>query len=351
LGLLIGLLIGSGGVAEAVNWDNGDPNDSLWSTPGNWQENSMNGPGGSVPVNENVFFDFGPCYVTTAVPAVRDVFVANAVPPPDPEDPNAATNHTELFIQSGGVLTMSGGQLKVGAFTSVNSPPTGVQATVHVTGTGVVDSQYGVVTNPLYHPTFGNISSTINLSGDGLLDAGTGLFLGGGDTTINMSDNAMFLAPDGIFEHVEGGNSTVYDPMNINNPFGINAVINLSGNAKFVVPNTGTFAVDATLADLYISAGLFSGTGIMHAVEGDNRVFMAAAGLTGDHNGDGTVDAADYVVWRKTDGDPAGYNAWRSNFGATAGGGAGLQRTAVPEPASCWLAWVAATLLFIVHRS
>ena len=30
----------------------------------------------------------------------------------------------------------------------------------------------------------------------------------------------------------------------------------------------------------------------------------------GDFNGDGTVDAADYVVWRKTDGTPLGYDTW-----------------------------------------
>jgi hypothetical protein len=39
-----------------------------------------------------------------------------------------------------------------------------------------------------------------------------------------------------------------------------------------------------------------------------------------DFNNDGTVDAADYVVWRQTDGTPDGYNSWRSNFGQTVGG-------------------------------
>jgi hypothetical protein len=41
--------------------------------------------------------------------------------------------------------------------------------------------------------------------------------------------------------------------------------------------------------------------------------------LMGDYNGDGNVDAADYVVWRKDPasfgGDPDGYNAWRADFG------------------------------------
>ena len=41
--------------------------------------------------------------------------------------------------------------------------------------------------------------------------------------------------------------------------------------------------------------------------------------LPGDFNHDGLVDAGDYVVWRKTDGTPAGYNVWRSHFGQHAG--------------------------------
>jgi hypothetical protein len=60
--------------------------------------------------------------------------------------------------------------------------------------------------------------------------------------------------------------------------------------------------------------------------------------LPGDFNEDGKVDAADYVVWRKTDGSQAGYNDWRTNFGRTAGSGAGLAATAaVPEPSSASL--------------
>jgi hypothetical protein len=56
--------------------------------------------------------------------------------------------------------------------------------------------------------------------------------------------------------------------------------------------------------------------------------------LMGDYNGNGAVDAADYVVWRKTDGsNQAGYNTWRTNFGRTAGSGSSLANSAsVPEP-------------------
>ena len=67
--------------------------------------------------------------------------------------------------------------------------------------------------------------------------------------------------------------------------------------------------------------------------------FVVVAGLDGDYNDDGTVDAADYVVWRRTDGSPAGYNTWRANFGMSSpGDGSGNGSTAVPEPAAWWLA-------------
>jgi hypothetical protein len=85
--------------------------------------------------------------------------------------------------------------------------------------------------------------------------------------------------------------------------------------------------------------------------------------VAGDYNGNGTVDAADYIVWRNTQGatspngnpptsfgdmrangaysvghpqsiDLADYNFWRSKFGSTgSGSGSGLAgATGVPEP-------------------
>jgi hypothetical protein len=71
-------------------------------------------------------------------------------------------------------------------------------------------------------------------------------------------------------------------------------------------------------------------------------LLQVAPGLLGDYNEDGSVDAADYVVWRKTDGSQAGYDLWRSNFGRTAGSRAtagwappeGWSSSAsIPEPA------------------
>jgi len=76
--------------------------------------------------------------------------------------------------------------------------------------------------------------------------------------------------------------------------------------------------------------------------------------LPGDYNGDHVVDAADYVVWRRSLGgmsllnetvtlgsvDPADYDEWRWYFGAMAGAGnmsGSVLDVAVPEPTSLYL--------------
>jgi T5SS/PEP-CTERM-associated repeat protein len=74
-------------------------------------------------------------------------------------------------------------------------------------------------------------------------------------------------------------------------------------------------------------------------------IFLIAPGpaLPGDFNRDGKVDAADYVVWRKTDGSQSGYDNWRAHFGQTAGSGAGAnENAAVPEPVTTVLLMFAA---------
>ncbi len=65
--------------------------------------------------------------------------------------------------------------------------------------------------------------------------------------------------------------------------------------------------------------------------------WYADASPPGDHNGDGSVNAADYVVWRANDGTQAGYDEWRANFANPPGSGS-VVRGAVPEPQSFYLA-------------
>lgn len=77
---------------------------------------------------------------------------------------------------------------------------------------------------------------------------------------------------------------------------------------------------------------------------GGSTLFLeAVAALDGDFNLDGTVDAADYTVWRDglgTQFTPGDYDVWAANFGATAP----ASSAAVPEPAAVLLSLVAICL-------
>jgi autotransporter-associated beta strand protein len=78
-------------------------------------------------------------------------------------------------------------------------------------------------------------------------------------------------------------------------------------------------------------------------ISGDGVLYVTSAGLAGDFNGDGSVDAADYVIWRKWLGtiyDETHYDQWLANFGATVGAAA----SAVPEPAA-WSLFLTGLLL------
>jgi hypothetical protein len=109
----------------------------------------------------------------------------------------------------------------------------------------------------------------------------------------------------------------------------------LTGNSL-----VGTFADAATSLD--VGAGTFDVTYTAASVLLSNFT-SAAPVLPGDFNDDGAVDAADYVVWRKSIGTPAAYDDWRSHFGQTANTGSGTtSNDSVPEPASLILLTVVA---------
>ncbi|HEX2475277.1 MAG TPA: PEP-CTERM sorting domain-containing protein [Lacipirellulaceae bacterium] len=113
--------------------------------------------------------------------------------------------------------------------------------------------------------------------------------------------------------------------------------------------------------------------------ETENQVSILAGemapGLLGDYNGNGAVDAADYVIWRKNNGLMGGatpsqgdgtgdgnvtvddYNFWRTNFGNGAGAGSmvatNAPHQAVPEPSSLLLSAlgaIAVVAAFFVRR-
>jgi len=97
------------------------------------------------------------------------------------------------------------------------------------------------------------------------------------------------------------------------------------------------------------------------------------AEIAGDYNGDGSIDVADYAVWRKTYGrvatglqadgngngriDDGDYTVWRSNFGDGANNGSGGSLTgwdggpaaSVPEPSGAIMLLGAIAVFFAVR--
>jgi len=73
--------------------------------------------------------------------------------------------------------------------------------------------------------------------------------------------------------------------------------------------------------------------------------------LAGDYNLDGLVDAADYIVWRKSLGVANGYATWREHFGAGESNGTSAQVFTVPEPHRSLLLAVMASIPCVVGRN
>jgi hypothetical protein len=104
------------------------------------------------------------------------------------------------------------------------------------------------------------------------------------------------------------------------------------GNVTFLGDTTAEVNYDFANGDIFLNNFMRSGS----------------AGIVGDYNDDGTVDAADYVVWRKNLGttntlpndDTPGsvlavdYDRWKANFGRSSAGAASLSPVATPEPAT-----------------
>jgi hypothetical protein len=85
-------------------------------------------------------------------------------------------------------------------------------------------------------------------------------------------------------------------------------------------------------------------------IDGTIRV---VAGVTGDFSGDGKVDSADYVMWRK--GLRATYTAsdyatWHQQFGTSSSSSAELDASQVPEPAMAGFLFSAAIGVVLRRR-
>ena len=124
-----------------------------------------------------------------------------------------------------------------------------------------------------------------------------------------------------------------------------------------------TVPAGASIASYLINvvlAGDSGADGTRWSKTGSFTVQVAPAGVPGDYNGNGKVDAADYVLWRNngplqnevdTPGivNAADYTAWRARFGNTSGAGSGsFAIVPIPEPATVVLAVLGLLAIYIL---
>ncbi|MGI9456608.1 MAG: hypothetical protein ACR2NU_08605 [Aeoliella sp.] len=78
-------------------------------------------------------------------------------------------------------------------------------------------------------------------------------------------------------------------------------------------------------------------SGLDVAIMADLGYTLANSNPPGDFNADGTVDVADYTVWRDGHGSATDYTLWKNNFGLSAPAASFSGNSAVPETATIWL--------------
>jgi hypothetical protein len=169
-----------------------------------------------------------------------------------------------------------------------------------------------------------------------------------GSWDIDLASNAVLGADR--FNAQNGTASLTGGTLNINYLPGftpnVNQVFRILRGSLGTTLNSGAITITGAGAGSWVLQEVaIANPGLPLDEEIQLKYLGAPIGVSGDYNGNGTVDAADYVLWRNggplqndpTAGvQPTDYDFWRSRFGATSGAGAGLNNpsSAIPEPSS-----------------
>ncbi|MEO7402529.1 MAG: dockerin type I domain-containing protein [Burkholderiales bacterium] len=191
-------------------------------------------------------------------------------------------------------------------------------------------------------------------------------------SVLNPSKLGAVLTPrGGVFTQGsadDGETPTTFDA-NARNNLAI-SIFASNGTTLLSTVNLGAAGVAETIANLLLPA---AGTYFARVSGGDDTVQLYQLGLTptqvlfGDYNNNGIVDAADYSVWRNSQGQnvtlgagadgnfdgqvtAADFDVWRSNFGKTLSSGSGtgslFADSNVPEPGTFCLTTLGIALAF-----
>jgi fibronectin-binding autotransporter adhesin len=211
-------------------------------------------------------------------------------------------------------------------------------------------------------PNLTSSPGVLTIHGDLTFDANSALNVDITGATVGtqydqvIADGAITLGGAGLNINLGSFTPTGSESFELFDNQGAGAISGVFGSINGVA-GTYTEGAAVTLGSQTFHITYAGGTG------NDVLLVGTPAGVAGDYNGNGVVDAADYVVWRKNlgltggatasqgDGDadgnvtPLDYDFWRARFGNASGSGSSLKPSAVPEPGTVLLlAFVLPTL-------
>jgi hypothetical protein len=220
-----------------------------------------------------------------------------------------------------------------------------------MTNTGVSQFKVSSGSSATFFGSYGGTGTT----GGGDLHFEADLSPGSSPATVTF-DNHVVLGSTAVTK-IELGGTTLgqFDQLHINGKFELDGTLQLSLIDGFAPAAGNSFDILdwTTLSGTFTSLTLPSLSGLAwdtSQLYNTGVIRLTSSGILGDYNHNGVVDAADYVVWRKTDGTPEAYNIWRAHFGQTIGSGSASQTAAVPEPPTLVSLCLGAVVLVSLRR-
>lgn len=189
----------------------------------------------------------------------------------------------------------------------------------------------------------GTIGGTVTVNSGGTLAPGA--------SPGKLTVGGLNLTPGSTMAMEVGGATagTQYDQVASTGAFSLAGALNVSLTNGFT-PSAGQ---SFNLFDWGTVSGTFSTFSLptLGGTLGWNTSQLYTSGVlsitSADYNQNNSVDAADYVLWRKTNGVAAGYDLWRGHFGESTGSGSSVAHVdgaTVPEGSAAFLLTMAAFL-------
>jgi autotransporter-associated beta strand protein len=254
----------------------------------------------------------------------------------------------QAFTGAGGLTKKSAGRLAMSGNSTYGGTTKVEAGALLVNGTHAGGAAYTVDSGATLGG-IGNIGSAVTVNG--------ALAPGDGVGTLTVNNNVSF-GTSGIFDVQIDAAGNVADRLNVMGNLNLSGLsdmlrLSLAGGA---LPLAGPLTIASYTGSLTGTFNLDNANFTINYGDGSNDIItisnitsIDSAILIGDYNNSGTVDAADYTIWRNNVGNPGttlqnrdpgnggvvgpdDYDSWKSNFGA--GGGGSLGVTNVPEPSA-----------------